>query len=147
MHQYMIILITGENSPSNDSPQSVIVNKVKISVLEPNPEVTNSLWFFNHPRVRIPLFIVVFGLFIGYIIGIITGQPGLQEEGIYLADIGYLASCFSFIWWFILLFIIRRINISCDFCDHNFYFHYPHEHTTCPRCKLEHIVTFTSTSE
>ena len=133
---------------TQDHSQSVTANKVRISIpqLWPGIPDINSNDFirrlFSHPQVKRPTIVIVIGLIFALVVGGITGEPAGGEDFV-IADIGLSAMVVSLcFWWPWAFFFVRRQYISCSYCDNKFYFHYPLQNTTCPKCKVEHIVKY-----
>jgi len=137
----------------NDQSQSVATDKVRITIPQLWPGVPdgNSIDFarrwLGHPQLRLPMLVIVLGFIFAVVVGNITGEPGGGEEFV-IADLPLLVAYLSLCCWLPwTLFFVRRQYISCSYCDNEFYFMYPLQNATCPKCKVQHIVKFIPPSQ
>ena len=124
------------------SPTDVASDKVRISIpqLWPGSTNINSMDFtfrqFSHPQTyKKPLLLALLGIIIA-----IFGRNFFGAEDVLALSSSLLCSACCF--WIWLLFFVRRQFISCNYCNNEFYFHYPLQNARCPKCKVEHIVTY-----
>ena len=124
------------------SPTDVASDKVRISIpqLWPGSTNINSLDYgvrlLSHPQIyKKPLILALLGIIIA-----IYGRNFLSAEDVEGWSTGLLSSALCF--WIWLMFFVRRQYISCNYCNNEFYFHYPGQNARCPKCKVEHIVKY-----